>query len=977
MSPQFETGDDQTTATDIPEPLLIAKLSPPELQSWIVPRPRIDRCIEKGVHHGTVTVISGPPGAGKTVALAQWRASTRWPGPVAWLTVDEYDATPDRFWRNLTAALARAGITVPAPGGAGGPALLIASALAGQQTPAVLVLDDLHLVRAPELTAGLGYLLRHAKPGLRVVVGTRIDQPFPLHQYLLSGDLTEIRASQLAFTRPETRLLLERHVVADYKESLIPLVKRMEGWATGLRFAAIALSGDVGTRSVGLDDVNQLINGYLISEAFNTQPRETQDLLLRTSVPERITPDLARVLTDTDHGPGCLPELVRANLFIQPDGGWYRYHPLFRDALRARLNDENPDLLDELLRRSARWHRAQGQLAAAVRYAASAGDGELAAQILVDELAVSRLLDPDRGQPLAAALAALPDPGTSALPHQCAAAAAIAVARQDYKSAAAWLGRADEALRRLPAGDQLTSRLTAEALRLSLARRDGDLSALADAAAEQAALLAGLPADAVSGRQELVLRALSCSGEAALWRGRFDEANRLLAEAAAMTGAGCAAERAGALGLLALSEALRGRLERAAESAAKAAAATAAAAKAAAATVTAATVGTVANADTAEGTAGGHDSHITDDGDGSAEPMANVPADIALAWVHLERNELGRVRSALKCAEAGLHSRQDRAAAATASLVAAWQYLAEGRWDGAVGLLASAREGWRPPAWLDRRLRLAQARAEAMAGNTQAALDAVDAVDGPGALPEPDTATARAYALAAAGDLEAARRELRHVFDVTAVDPARELDRGMLDAFLLDARIHFADGARQAGRASLARALRIARGEDVRLPFELEHSWLFPVLRADAELARNYRALTQGTQITQVTHATHITHTTHTTHTTQITQASQASQASQTQAQAALANQASLTAGSRALRVLSSAMAEPAMVEPLTEREQEVLRRVAQLLSTAEIAEELYISVNTVKTHLKSVHRKLAVTHRREAVRRARELNLL
>lgn len=963
MSPQFETGDDQTTDTDIPEPLLIAKLSPPELQSWIVPRPRIDRCIEKGVHHGTVTVISGPPGAGKTVALAQWRASTRWPGPVAWLTVDEYDTTPGRFWRNLVAALARAGITVPAPRGAGGPALLIASALAGRQPPAVLVLDDLHLVRAPELTAGLGYVLRHAKPGLRVVVGTRIDQPFPLHQHLLSGDLTEIRASQLAFTGPETRLLLERHVVADYKESLIPLVKRMEGWATGLRFAAIALSGDVGTRSVGLDDVDQLINGYLTSEAFNSQPRGTRDLLLRTSVPERIKPDLARVLTDTDHGPGCLPELVRANLFIQPeDGGWYRYHPLFRDALRARLNDENPDLLDELLRRTARWHRAQGELAAAVRYAASAGDGELAAQILVDELAVSRLLDPDRGQPLAAALAALPYPGTSALPYQCAAAAAIAIARQDYKSAAAWLGRADEALRRLPAGEQLTSRLTAEALRLSLARRDGDLRALADAAAEQAALLASLPADAVPGpRQELALRALSCSGEAALWRGRFDEANRLLAEAAAMTGAGCAAERAGALGLLALSEALRGRLERAAESAAKAATATAKAATAKAATAKAtAKAAADADADVTEGTASGHDGHITDD-DGSAEPMPNVPADIALAWVYLERNELGRVRSALKRAEAGLHSRQDRAAAAMASLVAAWQYLAEGRVDGAVGLLASAREGWSPPAWLDRRLRLALARAEAMAGNTQAALDAVDAVDGPGAVPELDTATARAYALAAAGDLEAARRELRHVFDVTAADPARELDRGVLDAFLLDARIRYADGDRQAGRASLARALRIARGEDVRLPFELEHSWLFPVLRVDAELARAYRALTQGSQMTQATQAT---------------QATQVTQGTQAQA-AALATQADLTAGSRALRVLSSAMAEPAMVEPLTEREQEVLRRVAQLLSTAEIAEELYISVNTVKTHLKSVHRKLAVTHRREAVRRARELNLL
>jgi LuxR family maltose regulon positive regulatory protein len=314
--------------------------------------------------------------------------------------------------------------------------------------------------------------------------------------------------------------------------------------------------------------------------------------------------------------------------------------------------------------------------------------------------------------------------------------------------------------------------------------------------------------------------------------------------------------------------------------------------------------------------------------------------------VHVERGDLPAVRAALRRADAGLRARHDRAAAAAASLVAAWQYLAEGRWEGAVGLLGNAREGWSPPAWLDRRLALALARAQALAGNSQAALDAVDRCGDTQRLtggttppyppatnpPELDIATARAYARAAGGDLAAARRELRYVFEVTAADPARELDRVMLDALILDARIHYCGDDREAGRESLARALRLARGEDVRLPFDLEHSWMFPVLRADAELARGYRALAQ-------------------------------------------ADTAAADGG--ALRSLTTAMAEPAMVEPLTEREQEVLRRVAQLLSTAEIAEELYISVNTVKTHLKSVHRKLAVTHRREAVRRARELKLL
>jgi LuxR family maltose regulon positive regulatory protein len=956
MSRQVEISDDGARAADITEPLLMAKLSPPEIPSWIVPRPRIGKSIDKGVQQGTVTVISGPPGAGKTTALAEWVAAGRWPGPVAWLALDEYDDTPERFWRNLAAALTEAGVEVPADAGriawakdgAKEEALLIASALAAQQPPAVLVLDDLHLIHAPELAAGLGYLLRHAKPGLRVVVATRADQPLPLHQHLLTGDLTEIRASQLAFTGPETRLLLQRHNCAAYREALLPLVKRMEGWVTGLRFVALALGGDSGQGVAGLADVDQLIRRYLVSEAFDTQSPDTRKVLLRTSVPEQVTHDLARVLCGADHAVP-LPELVRANLFIQPSGGgWYRYHPLFRDVLRARLADEDPDLFAELHRRAARWHRDTGQLADAVRYAAGAGDGELAARIIVDELAVGQLLDPDRGQVLTQALQDLPglaaprarpaDRAQARAQAQvqaraqaqvqaraqaqvqaraCVINAAVATTRRDRHTALGWLGRADELLEHLPADEEVASRLAAAMIRVNLARSAGDLRMLEDAADEQARVVSRLPAEVLSRHQELAAQSLSVRGEAALWQGRFGAAEELLAQAASFASPAAAGERAGCLGRLALAEALGGRLVRAAEFAVKSATAATAATAAATAAAPAPAPGTPADA---------HPAWVGEPDPGTEGPP-NVPADIALAWVYLERSDLPRVRAALKRADAGLRARQDRAAASLASLVAAWQYLAEGRAEGATAMLAHATDEWTPPAWLDRRLALARARAQTMAGNVPAALDAVQRCG----LPGLDTATERAYAWAAAADVTAARRELRHVFEVTAADPARELDRAALDALLLDARLHYAAGDRAAGRVSLARALRIARGEDVRLPFEMEHSWMFPVLRSDAELARGYRALSQ----------------------------------------------AGLTQESEALRSLTAAMTHPAMVEPLTEREQEVLRRVAQLLSTAEIAEELYISVNTVKTHLKSVHRKLAVTHRREAVRRARELNLM
>jgi LuxR family maltose regulon positive regulatory protein len=244
-------------------------------------------------------------------------------------------------------------------------------------------------------------------------------------------------------------------------------------------------------------------------------------------------------------------------------------------------------------------------------------------------------------------------------------------------------------------------------------------------------------------------------------------------------------------------------------------------------------------------------------------------------------------------------------------------------------MLTRTRQGWSPPAWLERRLMLAEARAHAMAGDIQAALEAADRCGGDSTL---DVTVVRAQARVAAGDLKALEQRMHSAVDSAVDEPGTVLDPALLEALLLDARIRYASGDRMAGRHSLARALQLGRSEDVRLPFVMERAWILPVLRTDTELAQSYQALFQPDP------GGH---------------------------------------GHDALRSLITRPGEPAVVEPLTEREQEVLKHVAQLLSTAEIANELYISVNTVKTHLKSVHRKLAVAHRREAVRRAKELKLL
>jgi LuxR family maltose regulon positive regulatory protein len=422
-------------------------------------------------------------------------------------------------------------------------------------------------------------------------------------------------------------------------------------------------------------------------------------------------------------------------------------------------------------------------------------------------------------------------------------------------------------------------------IRFELALCDGDLDALYLAAAEAEMALSYLPADVRAVRPGLPAWVLSSQGVAALWLGWFDDAVQILAE-----GTGDAAARGGHL---ALAEALRGRLGRAAELAAR----------------------MISAAGEAIGPA--------------AEPPPDTAADIALAWVHLERNELPQVRDSLRRAEAGLRTNRNRPAAALASLVAARLHLAEGRHAVAAKMLIRARHGWSVPPWLERRLAFAEARAFTMAGDTQAALDAADRC---GDDRDFGAAAARSAAWMASGDITAAARALRPVLEAADDQPAAVLDPALLDILLADARIHYATGNRAAGHHSLARALRIGRSEDVRLPFAMERMWIIPVLRTDAELAAGYQALFHPF----------------------------------------LGD-----TGQDALASLISVLEQSPVVEPLTGREQEVLRRVAQLMSTAEIANELYISVNTVKTHLKSVNRKLAVTDRKEAVRRARQLKLI
>jgi LuxR family transcriptional regulator, maltose regulon positive regulatory protein len=932
-------------------PVLTSKIVAPGLPRWIVPRSRIERHLAEGAH-GPLTVVTGPPGAGKTVAIASWAARHR--GRVAWVTLDDYDNRPGVFWSYVAQALRRAGATVPRTVSA--PASLdtvdhgflvrFAAAMAAQQPPVTLVLDDLQHVTAPAPLAGLAYVLTHARPGLRLVVSSRIDPFLPLHRYRLAGELAELRAADLAFDVREARLLMAQHGITLPAELLEALTKRAEGWAAGLRLAAISMRGNPDPeqfiKNMAAED--GAVVGYLVAEVLDAQPPHVRDLMLKTSIVDRISGELAAELADDQRAGSALAAMAQTNAFVQPLGrGWYRYHSLFGAVLRLKLRRECPGALPDLHRRAARWYQRNGSLADAVGQAARAGDWQLAARMAVDDLAAGQLIGPRGSRPLADLFRTMPPCGPRAQAQLLLVDAALALPGVVDDAGGASLRAAESALGQLPADAEVPSRLAAAAIRLAAARRDGDLAAAAAAAAQAEDLLDRVPCDLLTRHPEVRAQVLSGRGSVELWSGHLDAAATIFEGAAADAVPGSAHERADCLGNLALLEAIRGRLSRAA----------------AAATAAARTTG-----------------------NDPAAPMenANAPAEIALAWVHLERGELAEARGRLKRANTALRARPDKLAGALACLAVAGADLAEGRPGAAVEMTSRARRGWSPPPWLEDRLALAESRACAAKGDIKPALEAAGRVS-----PESShhAFVARAHAWLAAGDLPAATDALAQVPLATGEVP----DRVRVQASLAEARARYSGGDMARGRRALANALRLAAPEQLRLPFAIERAWLRPILRRDPVLARAHGHLLEaGPATAELATAQHgtaqLAHTGTTNPAPVPTRGSVPGQRGPVPGQRGPVPGQSSPAPAQ--RVLVPGQGDPVaghttpvIIEQLSSRECEVLRHASKMLSTAEIATEMYISVNTVKTHLKSIYRKLAAPHRREAVRRAQELRLI
>ncbi|MDW4903927.1 LuxR C-terminal-related transcriptional regulator [Streptomyces sp. ADMS] len=844
--------------------------------------------------NGPLTLVTGPAGAGKTTLVAAWARTGTAPGPVVWVSLDGGD-TPGVFWAYVLEAYRRA-LVVPT-GDIGAPAgtasvdrsllVRLAAALERLTEPVVLVLDDLDRVPGREVASGLEFLLDRAGTCLRLVVISRTDPLLPLHRYRAESRLYELRGADLAFTQAEAAALLRGHGLEQGRETVAALVNRTEGWAAGLRLCALAMqeSGAPERFVRSFTASENAVADYLLAEVLEAQPAEIQELLVRTSILNRVHPELADVLTGREDAERILARLVRDNAFVEPipDTRWCRFHPLFSAVLHAHLRSGRPGLEPELHHLAAHWLVETGQVTEALGHAAEARDWQFVAAEAVRHLTIGGLFTGHGAESIERMLSPMPENGHGAEPTLVAAARRLSC--HDTEGCRRHLARAEPHLHGEDARPTPEALLLSTLLRL-LSQPCGEGNGVSVTTAEDTAqrvreLMAQVPRYRIKEHPEI--EALRRYGLA--WN--LLESGHLVAARMAFEDAvrGCMADatdlvRHETLGRLALVESICGALTAAEDHA----------------------LGSLAVADqcgipVTRGSGAGH---------------------LALAAVASERGDTGRAEDHLERATAFSDIGDDPVLTTERAVVHARVELARGARDAALKALGAVDTLYqdrppRPP-WAIERLAVARSTVALARGDAEAALTVLDSVDSGGE----SLAVALALGHLASGRTDRALR----LVATTEGSPELALP-DLVRVRLLRAHVAMSNGDREAARRLLAKALDAAAPERMRRPFTEAGPWL-PWLRR----------LPAGPGGLSYAHSW-------------------------------------LTNGS------TDRMVRPSGAEPLSGREREVLACVAQMMSTQEIAAELHLSVNTVKTHLKSIYRKLGVSRRRAAVERGRELHFL
>ena len=379
--------------------LLGTKLHAPLPRPSAVDRARLLDRLGRGAM-SKLTLVSAPPGFGKTTLVAQWIAAQGAERSTAWVSLEPADNEPTTFWAYVVAAVAR---VLPGVGDAARDLLADGQARADRAIAAlvndlatvpgdlVIVLDDLHVIEAPEIGEGLAFLLDHLPPQVHLVVITRSDPPLPLARMRARGELVEVRAADLRFTTDEAAAYLNDQMGLSLAGAEVnTLEARTEGWIAALQLAAISMRGreDVASFIASFAGDDRYVVDYLADEVLERQPEAIRDFLLRTAILDRLTGALCDAVTGATGGSATLVSLERANLFLVPlddQRRWYRYHHLFADLLRTRLLDQHPDDVPELHRRASAWWEAHGEPAEAIGHALAAGDVERAADLVEPE----------------------------------------------------------------------------------------------------------------------------------------------------------------------------------------------------------------------------------------------------------------------------------------------------------------------------------------------------------------------------------------------------------------------------------------------------------------------------------------------------------------------------------------------------------------------------------------------------------------
>lgn len=902
------------------DPLLAAKFAVPAVPPAFVARQRLLDRLTEGAQ-GPLTVITGPAGAGKTTLAASWREADLAPGPVVWLTVESDDNAPGVFWAYVLGAFRYH--RVPLPDGVGSPSsadnvdhsliVRLASALTQLPRPVVLVLDGLEHAGVHGVAAELDFLLAHAGPSLRLVLIGRVDPALPLHRYRAEARVCEIRRSELAFTPRETAQLLRSHGLTPSQESVGALTDRTQGWAAGLRLCALAMQR--------AEDAEHFAQSFAASQ---------------NAVADYLT---AEVLAAQPAATQDL--LIRTSILSH-------VHPGLADALTGR--DDGEHILGRLVRDNAfvepigdtSWYRCH----------------PLFAEVLRAHL---RSRSPALGGPLhreAARWLDGHDRLTDAIEHAAAA--------DDWPYAAGLL------VDRLAAGRLLTGPDSHRLERLFSAMPDGLPGTAPALAAAVCALARG---DAAAGRKHLA--GVRPDGDAApeslLTRALLQlltDADTGIANprAPAPAGGGGDAERVAEEqgpdhgtpdpdrevrtlmdrvdpGLLARHpeiEALRrygrGRALLATGHRSEAreafAAALAAATDERTWTVRYHCLGALALAEAADGLLREAEAHARD-GLKAAEEHG-IPVDRRTARCHLALASVAADRGDLTAAGRHLDAARTHApvrdvpAAAEAAVLRSRLELAHGRAAAALSALDDAPVSADGPAVAGGeaagRIALARCSVHLVRGDAAAALAALEEAPQGG----PALTVAAAAARLVAGDGGGARGLLDGLAAGDLLPPAVRVR-----ARLLEAQLAAVEGDTAKAATLVAGAVRTARTHGLRAPFTESGPWLRHLLARAPGLA-DARAWLTGRS-----------------------------------------GDGEKRPGGGGPGSGDTAAGAPLLVEQLSPRECDVLRCAAEMMSTDEIAAELFLSVNTVKTHLKSVYRKLSVSRRSEAVRRARDAGLL